>query len=121
MHFHRGFAVFQRITLRHGFKRQLALFADGHEADIQLVGQRGADNETARVQTGHHVDFLPHVAVGKQIHQQAEIFRALQHGGDVVKQNAFFRPIGDFADFLGERTHAHHIRMENHIQSAVVW
>ena len=85
MDFDRRFAVFQRVALRNRIKRQLALFADGDEADVQLIRQRRADDEAACIQACHDIDFLTHIAVNQQVHQKAEIFRALKHRRNVVK------------------------------------
>ena len=85
MDFDRRFAVLQRVALRDGIKRQLALFADGDEADVQLIRQRRADDEAACVQACHDIDFLTHIAIDQQIHQKAEIFRALKYRCNVVK------------------------------------
>jgi hypothetical protein len=52
---HRGAAVFQLVGFFHGGEGQLALFADRHEAHVQLVGHHRAQDEAARVQPGHHV------------------------------------------------------------------
>ena len=114
VHLHRCFTVFQRITLGNGFERQLAFFADGYEADIQLISQGRADDKAACVQTGHNVDFLIHITVNQQIHQQAEILRALQDGRNVVKQNAFLGPVGNFPHFFKQGFHAHYFGMNQH-------
>ena len=112
--FHRRLAVFQSIALRYGVERQLAFFTDGHETHVQLICQGRTDDKSARIQPRHRIDFLPHIAVHQQIHQQAEIFRTLQHRRNIVKQNTLLRPVFDFADFCRQRFHAHHFRMNQH-------
>jgi hypothetical protein len=50
-----GAAVLELVGLLDGREGQLALLADRHETDVELVGHHRAQDEAARVQAGHHV------------------------------------------------------------------
>ena len=56
MHLHVVEPVFERIGDRDGGVRQLALLADRHEARRQLMRDRAAQNEPARLDAGDLVD-----------------------------------------------------------------
>ena len=65
MHFHFVEAVFQRIGNAHRGVRQLAFFADRHEASGDLMRHRTAENEAARLDAGDLVD----LGAGPGMHQ----------------------------------------------------
>ena len=56
VHLHLVDAVFERIGDRHRGVRQLALLADRHEAGRELVGDRAAEDEAARLDARDLVD-----------------------------------------------------------------
>ncbi len=90
MNLHRGAAVFQLVLLGHRVERQLALLADGHETDIQFVGDNGAENKAARIDARHHVraQIGGHVAMHELVDEHAEHPRVLQQRGDVAELHA---------------------------------
>ena len=104
MQFHGGAAVFQFVGLFDRGERQLALFADRHEADVELIGHHGAQNEATGIQPGHHIgpQVLVHVAVHESINQHAKHLGVLQQRGDVAELHAWSRPVGNGADVLAE-------------------
>src|SRR3546814_6855793 len=67
MHFHLVAAVFEAVRNAHRLVRQLALLADRHEAGRQLVRQRAAEDEAARLDAGDLVNAGPGIGADQFI------------------------------------------------------
>ena len=99
-----GAAVFELVGFLDGGEGQLAFLADGHEADIELIGHDRSQDEAARVQAGDHVGAQGrvHVAVHERIDQHAKDLGVLQQRRDVAELHARRGPVGHRADVLPE-------------------
>src|SRR5437588_10111606 len=112
MHLHLVDAVFKRIADRYFVVRELALLADRHEAGGELVRDRAAKDETARLDACHFVDFCPGPGVDKFIDGAAEGARVAEQRGDITKQNARLWMIRDSADRASEIVFKRHAALE---------
>jgi len=65
-------AVLQRVLHRPGLVRQLALLAQRHEAGGELVGDRAAEDEAARLDAGHLVDLHARERLHQFVHRPPE-------------------------------------------------
>ncbi|MNE66015.1 hypothetical protein D3C80_1615430 [compost metagenome] len=104
MQLHGGAAVFQLIGFFHRGERQFAFLADGHKADVELVGHHGPQDETACIQAGDHIGAQGrvHVAVDESVDQHAKDLGVLQQGRDVAELHARRGPVGHGAYVLPE-------------------
>ena len=91
-------AVFERIGHAHGLVRQLALFADRHEAGRHLMRHRAADDEAARLDAGDLVDLAAGPRLHQFIHGAAERARIAEQRGDVAEHDAGLGIVRDRAD-----------------------
>jgi len=96
--FERIAAVFELVGDGHCFSGQLFGFADGDESGIEAVGQSRRENEAARFDSGDDIDFVTLVVLAEAVDERVKAARILQQGGEVVKKNAGFGVIGNFAD-----------------------
>ena len=94
----RGRSVLQVVRLLQRGVGQFALLANGHEADVELIGQHRADDEAARIHPRDGGRPLVEVAVHELIDQHPKRPRVLQQRCDVAKLNAGRRPIGHGAN-----------------------
>src|SRR5437870_8776491 len=98
MHLHFIEAVFQRVGDAHRGMRQLAAFADRHEAGGDLMRHRAAENEAARLDAGDLVDLVARPRMHQFIDRAAEGTGVAKQRGDVAKQDSRFRIVRDGAD-----------------------
>ena len=89
MHLNAVRAVLQFIVVAHLFGRELALLADGHEADAQLEGQGGADDETPRFDGGDLVDLGGGIVAHQLIDGGAKTRRVLQQRRDIAEHHSW--------------------------------
>ena len=97
---HGGAAVFQFVGFFYRGKGQLAFFADGHKAHVELIGHHRTQNETTGVQSGHYIGTHVgvHVAVHKGVNQHPKDLGILQQRRDVAELHARRRPVGHGAN-----------------------
>src|SRR5580700_3618106 len=98
VHFHFVDAVFERIADAHPLERQLALLADRHEAGRDLVRNRAAEDEAARLDAGDLVDLTACPRLHQFVDGAAERPRVAQERRDVAKHDAWLGIIRDGAD-----------------------
>src|SRR4051794_13722300 len=91
-------AVFELVFQSLCGSRQLSRLAYGNKPGIQPISYGGTEDEAARLHPEYQVDLLIQVMLGESIDQRGEPELVFQQRGDVVKQNAFFREIGNLAD-----------------------
>src|SRR6266702_3981820 len=96
-------AVLQVVADARGLRRQLLGLAYRHEARVQPVRQRRAEDEPARLDTEHQVDLLADVVRRQRVGQLCEALLVLQQRGDVVEQNARLGKIRNGADKVLQR------------------
>ncbi|KAI0560106.1 Adenine phosphoribosyltransferase [Gracilaria domingensis] len=84
-------------------RRQLARLAHHDEAAAQLVRQRAAQREAARVNAGHVREVAAAVALRQAVHAVAQRARVRQQRAHVQEGDAGARPVGRA---LHERAHA---------------
>ena len=95
MQFYRGAAVLQLIGFLHRRERKFAFLANGHKADVELVGHHSAQNKATSVQSRHHIGAHVsfHVAVHKGVDQHAKYPGVLQQRCDVTKLHTRRGPV----------------------------
>lgn len=103
-------AVLEGIGLLDHVARQLARLADRHEAQPHGEGNRCTENEATGFGTNNLGDPLITIMIGQQIDGGLEGFGVLDQAGDVTKQNARLRIVGNgldacFDKFQGFRIH----------------
>src|SRR5262249_15361406 len=76
---------------------QLAGLADRYEAGADLVRERGAEDEAARLDADDLVDLVG-VAIGEELHDMTEPNAAREQRRDVAKANAGLREVRDRPD-----------------------
>ena len=91
-------AVLELVLDLDRLRRQLAELAHRHEAGAELVGQRRAEDEAARLHADHEVDLRAADLLGHAVDHLAERVRLLEERGDVVEADARLREVGDLAD-----------------------
>ena len=103
--FDRRLAVFEVVGLFDRFAGQFALFADGNEPRPELVGDRGAEEESARFHAGYDVEIHAGERLRHFVHREAQAFAAVEDARDVAEEDAGFRKIGNAADVVLELFH----------------
>ena len=81
-------AVLERVLDGDRLGRQLAQLAHRHEAGVELVGHRGAEDEAARLHADDEVDLLAGVRREHQVDRFLVRGRVLEQGRDVVEEDA---------------------------------
>jgi len=89
-------AVLQVVVLREGGPGQFALLADRHEARTEPAGDRGGQDEAARLDAGHLVH-RP-VGLGQRVDHRGERLAVGEQRGDVLEDHACLRVVRDVAD-----------------------
>jgi hypothetical protein len=84
--------------------RELAQLADRHEARVQAVGERRADDEAAPFHTGEFPDPARRITRREQIDHRVKATSVREQGGEVVVGVAATGKVGDFTD---QRTNVH--------------
>ena len=103
-------AVLEGIGLLDHFARQLARLADRHEAKSHGISNRRAKDEAAGFGANNLGDPLITIMIGQQIDGGLEGLGVLDQAGNVTKQNARLRIVGNgldacFDKFQGFRIH----------------
>jgi hypothetical protein len=93
MHLHLRVAVFERIRRALGFEWQLALFPNRNKADTKRVGDRRAEEKTARINSHHFVDRQIAAAAEKDFDRFVKKSRIDQDGSDILEDNSALREI----------------------------
>ena len=96
-------AIFQCVFEFRCCSRQFARLAQRDETRIQTIGDRRAEDESARFHAQHQVDAGFEIMFGERIDQHGQAEPVLEQGGDVVKQDALLGEIGNFADQFLQR------------------
>src|SRR5688572_25973513 len=91
-------AVLELVVVADGLGRQLALLADRHEAHAKLVGDRGADDEAARLDARDLADRLALVAFDDLVDRAAQSHRVLEQRGDVAEHDPLVGIVRDGAN-----------------------
>ena len=97
-HFHGRFAVLQRVGNGVGLPGQLAGLAHRDETHAQLVGQRRAEDEAARVDADHLVHLLPVDCGDHTIDREIEQCWISENWSDVLENDAGLGKVGHVAD-----------------------
>ena len=103
MDFYDGLAIFQFVILTDRGAGQLALFADRHKADTQLVRDGPAKDKTARLKANDLVDALARVGVQHLVNGHTKPAGVGKQGGDIAKHDPFVREIDDGSDVISDR------------------
>ena len=103
VHLHVVEPVFERIGDRDRVVRQLALLADRHEARRQLMRDRAAQDEPARLDASDLVDLRSGPGLHEFVDGAAKGLGVAEQRRDVAKCNALLRIVGDRADGVGEK------------------
>ena len=102
-------AVLERVLDGDRLGRELAELADRHEAGVELVGHRRAEDEPARLHPDDDVD--PHA--GERLEHEVDGFLVcggvLEQGRDVVEEDPWLREIGDLADLRAQLLGRHDV------------
>jgi cation diffusion facilitator CzcD-associated flavoprotein CzcO len=98
MHLHLVDAVFQRVADAHALERKFPFFADRHEAGRNLMGDRAAEDEAARLDARHLVDLAAGPGLHQFVDRTAERARIAQQRGDVAKHDPRLGIVRDVAD-----------------------
>jgi hypothetical protein len=77
---------------------QLARLANGNEAGVEPIGQRGAEDESAGLNAENEIDFALKIMRGQSVNELREAGLVFEQRGDVVKEDAGLGKIGDGAD-----------------------
>ena len=113
VHLERGRAVLEVVLDADHVGRQLAKLAHGHEANTELVRDRRAEDEAARLHADDDVDVaLPH-PLHEPVDGRLERLAVLEERRDVLEQDARLGEVGDVADARREvlRRHRHARRL----------
>ncbi len=102
-------SVLERVLDGDRLGRELAQLAHGHEAGVELVGHRRAEDEAARLHADHDVDRFTGVRRKHQVDRLAIRRGVLEQRGDVVKEDAGLREVGDLADLRAQLLGRHGI------------
>lgn len=99
-------AIFQVIGDLSGFPREFPRFPHGHEPRAQPVRERRRQDEPPRLDTHYDVDYSAGIMAAQAIHQDVEAVLVLEQSSQIVKENAGFGIIGNFADQRFQVIHA---------------
>src|SRR5215470_10892175 len=99
--------VLELVLLLDHRARELALLPHGHEARAQLLRQRAAEDEAARLHADHDIDLGRAIALGQMIDHRAPRHPILEQRGDVLEEDPFGREILDIADLCYEGVDVH--------------
>src|ERR1044071_5287898 len=99
-------AVLELVLVADRGVRQLARLAGRGEAGPDLGGDRGAEDEAARLHRGDLVDLLE-VATGEGTDHLTEAGRVCQERGDIAKPDPWPGKVRDRADQLLDAVHEH--------------
>src|ERR1700694_1721871 len=91
-------AVLELVVVTEVFGRELPLFADRHESDIQPVSERGADNKAARFDRRDLVDRAAAIRRTALLDDRVTAIRLFEQRRNVAKQNARLGKVGDSPD-----------------------
>src|SRR5262244_3586794 len=100
-------AVFELVLLLDHRARELALLPHGHETRAELLRQRAAEDEAARLHADHDVDLGRAIALGQMIDHRAPRHPILEQRGDVLEEDPFGREVFDIADLCYEGVDVH--------------
>ena len=85
-----------------GIPGELAFFADGHEAGIEVEGDGGGEDKAAGVDADDLVDFFASRGCGELVDGVPQKFGLREHGGDVFEKNAGLGKVRDVTDVVTE-------------------
>src|SRR5712664_4603010 len=108
MHLELGGAVLELVGVADRLPRQLAGLADGHEAGVELDRDRGAGDESARLDGGDQVGLRVVPLLRHEVDDLAKEVLAGEEWRDVAKDDAGLREVGDVADVLLQRLGGRH-------------
>src|SRR3989338_7744579 len=103
--------VLELVLALDGLARELAELAHRHEPRVELMRERTAEDEAARLYPDHHVDSLALVSLRQEVDDTAEGRAVLQQRRDVLEQDPLRREILDVSYFRPQlgKIHAAHI------------
>jgi hypothetical protein len=90
-------AVFEVVGDAGDGRGELARLAHGDEAGVEAVGERGAEDESARLDAEDEVDFAFEIVRGEGVDEHGHADAVFEHGGDVVKEDSRLGKIRDGA------------------------
>ena len=100
---------------------QLARLADGDEAGIEAVGERGAEDESAGFDAEDEVDLAFKIVGGERVDEHGEAGAVFEQRGDVVEEDARLGEVGHGAHERLERRDIHGFRHESCCSWSVGW
>ena len=113
-------AVLQVVADAGGWRGELLGLAHGDEAGVEAVGQRGAEDEAARLDAEDQVDLLADVVLRQRVDELREAGLVLQQRGDVVEEDAGLGEVGHGADELLQRLAVDWFRW-GHYHAPSIW
>src|SRR5271165_898428 len=105
VHLHFVEPVFKRIGDRHRDMRKLALLANGNESGRELMGDRAAKDESARLDARDLVDLRAGPRLHEFVDRAAKGPRVAEQRGDIAEQDSGLRIVRDGADRGGKIVH----------------
>src|SRR5262245_6897915 len=99
--------VLELVLLLDGRARQLAPLAHGDKARLELVGQRPAEDEAARLHPHDDLDRDRMILLGEVVDHRRPGGAILQERGDVLEEDALGGKVFDIADLRAEVGHVH--------------
>src|SRR5437867_191819 len=103
MDFQGAGSVLQGVIVFGSGSREFARLTNRNETGVKSISQRGSEDEAARLDAEYQVNVFQKIELGESVDQGGEADFVLEQSGDVVKQDAFFWEVGDFADQLFQR------------------
>ena len=95
-------AVLERVFIRHGLARQLALLAYHDEATPECVRHRRCDQKAAGFDTCEEIGLVTAYHIGETLHRLAPGPRVGEQGRDVVKEDTWLGKVRNFADVVAQ-------------------
>src|SRR2546423_11269625 len=98
MQFHLGLAVFERVLGAFRFVRQSAFLPQRDKTNPEIVGHRGSEKKSTRVDPHDLADLLAAALFEERSDREPEQFSARENGRDVLEDDSFLGKIRDVAN-----------------------
>src|SRR5262245_21800073 len=93
-------AIFKIVRDGNAFSRKFLWFADRHTTCTEVISECRRENEAPCFNTNDRIYFLSFKLGSKRVDSISQAFRMFQQRCDVVKVNARFGKVRNFADEL---------------------
>src|SRR5712692_553774 len=94
--------VFQIVSRPVSFVGEFPRLAHDAKARSEPIGERGADNEAARLDPQNHIDGLRAITIREQVYSLSKKPAIAEERSNIFEDDAGFRKVGDVPDRLAD-------------------